>query len=187
MPDYFKKLKIFFDARVIFRRIFHLFSEGEKFVRGNCDERTESEDGDIMRKSGLIWRCAGNYKAIFCTLCAFLNLACQSSPATSSSNATPGNPRLIKSDESSLKNKSLQNDLHCDNFADRIDELKSLILRQEQTAKQASEQAAESCGGDSAVDCGFWTERAADLAKQVRELRQEQLKLINQKSQNGCS
>jgi hypothetical protein len=116
--------------------------------------------------------------------CFSLSLACNGSPETS----LPKNsePVSLKNNETTLSAKDYQNNSHCDALANRIDELETLILRQEQAAKQALLQAKESCQGDSAVDCGFWTERANSLARQIRELRQQQQTLTTRKSQQGC-
>lgn len=122
---------------------------------------------------------------ILCTVCPFFSLSCQDNPSTSASPTQTAESPFAEGNKS-FSNKNLENNEQCDELANRIDELNSLILRQEQTAKQASEQAGESCRGDSAIDCGFWTERANNLTRKIRELRRKEQKLEIQREQSGC-
>jgi hypothetical protein len=123
----------------------------------------------------------------FCALSSFLNLACGGNAADTSSSTKNNEPVTLKSERTTISAKDYQNNIHCDALANRSDELEASILRQEQAAKQALSQAKEACRGDSAVDCGFWTERASGLTRQARELRRQQQKLASEKAQKGCN
>lgn len=121
----------------------------------------------------------------FCALCLFLNLACQNNRVNSTPSDNKGSSPLVGERIKGFS-KEVSNNSQCESLANRLDELESLILRQKQAARQATRQAQESCQGDSAVDCGYWTGRANKLTRQVRELQEEEQKLERQRSENEC-
>lgn len=108
-------------------------------------------------------------------------MACQDTPPAKNSET-----RSLKGKNAAAPVKDSRNAVECDIMANRLDELDSLILRQGQAANQALVQSRESCAGNSAVDCNFWTGRTEELNTEVRELRQQYTKLTDQRTQNGC-
>lgn len=120
-----------------------------------------------------------------CFLCFGLNVACHKQQDFLSSKS--GEASSSHRDKAILAAEKIQNDIQCSTLASRLDELDSLLLKQEQIVNQVSTQAKESCRGDSTVDCNFWVGRASSLSKQIRELRQQQQKVLNEKAQNNCN
>jgi hypothetical protein len=122
----------------------------------------------------------------FCALCLFSGPACQpnrSGPPSST------RERLVSAtnNETNIPADDALKSSQCDSLAGRIDELSAVILRQEQAVNQAAAQSRESCQGESALECGFWTDRVNRLNDQLRKLRQQLQKLTNQRSDGGCA
>lgn len=150
-------------------------------MKGKFSARQDAESPVFMKLISAFT----NVFSVLLSLSLGLMAGCQVSPAESSSSPENGRTRAIHPGLEAVSGVTPAPS-QCAPLANRIDELDVLILREEQSADQASRQAHESCRGESAVDCNYWTGRAQSTLRQVREKQQEKQRLLIEKTDIGC-